>query len=111
SGLVEEGVRQGICSTKYPETVIEMTILYANTAFDDLNMAGLSRKQQERKIAGFIYNMERLLGMEEGSLQDAIMPIFRQNLYNRKHKIRLSIIFSAITDRQSVDAERNMGWI
>ncbi len=75
--LVEEGIGQGICHTRYPESVVEMTILYANTAFDELNMAGLSPEQREKKIAGFIYNMERLMGMAEGSLREAIMEIFR----------------------------------
>lgn len=75
--LVEEGVEQGICHTQYPESVIEMTMLYANTAFDELNMAGISPEQREKKIAGFIYNVERLMGMKEGDLQEAIMEIFR----------------------------------
>ena len=75
--LVEEGVRQGICHTRYPESVVEMTILYANTAFDTLNVTGLSPAQRERKIAGLIYNLERLMGMAEGSLQETIMAIFR----------------------------------
>ena len=75
--LVEEGIGQGICHTRYPESVVEMTILYANTAFDELNIAELSSEQRERKIAGFIYNLERLMGMAEGSLQEAIMAIFR----------------------------------
>lgn len=75
--LVEEGIRQGICHTRYPESVVEMTILYANTAFDELNVSGLSPERRERKIAGFIYNVERLMGMAEGSLQEAIMAIFR----------------------------------
>ena len=75
--LVEEGIEQGICHTQYPESVVEMTMLYANTAFDEINIAGLSPKQRESKIAGFIYNMERLMGMKEGSLQEAIMEIFR----------------------------------
>lgn len=75
--LVKEGIEQGICHTRYPESVVEMTILYANVAFDELNVAGLSPEQREKKIAGFIYNMERLMGMAEGSLQEAIMEIFR----------------------------------
>ena len=75
--LVEEGIEQGICHTRYPESVVEMTILYANVAFDELNVAGLRPEQREKKIAGFIYNMERLMGMAEGSLQEAIMEIFR----------------------------------
>ena len=75
--LVKEGIGQGIFHTQYPESAVEMTVLYANTAFDELNVAGLSPGQQERKIAGFIYNLERLMGMTEGSLQEAIMAIFR----------------------------------
>ena len=74
--LVEEGIEQGICHTKYPESMVEMTILYANTAFDELNIAGLDSEQKEKKIAGFIYNVERLMGMEEGSLQEPLMEIF-----------------------------------
>lgn len=75
--LVEEGIEQGICHTQFPESVVEMTMLYANTAFDELNMDGISPEQREKKIAGFIYNVERLMGMKEGSLQEAIMEIFR----------------------------------
>ena len=75
--LVEEGIEQGICHTQYPESVVEMSMLYANTAFDELNIADLGPEQSQKKIAGFIYNMERLMGMEEGSLQEAIMEIFR----------------------------------
>ena len=74
--LIEEGIRQGIFHTRYPESVVEMTILYANTAFDELNAAGLNPAQRERKIAGFIYNLERLMGMPEGGLQEAILTIF-----------------------------------
>ncbi len=74
--LVEEGVRQGICHTDYPREVVEMTLIYANTAFDELNMEGLSQEKREQKIDGFIYNMERLMGMEEGSLQDTIRKVF-----------------------------------
>ena len=75
--LIEEGTQQGLFHTRYPESVVEMTILYANTAFDELNVTELTRLQRERKIAGFIYNVERLMGMAEGSMQDAIMAIFR----------------------------------
>lgn len=75
--LLEEGIEQGICHTKYPESVVEMTMLYANTAFDELNIEGMSPEQRQKKIAGFIYNVERLMGMEAGSLQEVIMEIFR----------------------------------
>lgn len=83
TGLVEEGIEQGICHTKYPESVIEMTMLYANTAFDELNIVGLSVGEKEKKVAGFIYDVERLLGMKEGSLQEAIMEIFQGSRLGR----------------------------
>lgn len=76
--LLKEGIAQGICRTDYPAEVVEMIMLYANTAFDDINMAGLSQEEKERKTAGFIYNTERLMGMEGGSLREALMQIFRR---------------------------------
>lgn len=77
TGLIEEGIEQGICHTKYPESVVEMTMLYANVAFDELNEDRFSAEQRKKKIIGFIYNVERLLGMEEGSMQEALMKVFR----------------------------------
>lgn len=75
TSLIEEGIAQGICQTDYPAEVAEMTLLYSNTVFDDL--AGYSGDERQRKIAAFIYNLERLLGMEQDSLREAILPIFR----------------------------------
>lgn len=77
--LVEEGIRQGIFYTDYPAEVVEMTMLYANTAFDSIDTADLSPAELEKKIAGFIYNVERLLGTEKGSLQAALMKIFHRS--------------------------------
>lgn len=70
--LIEEGIAQGICHTDYPAEVAEMALLYSNVAFDTLAEHGRERQ----KIAAFIYNLERLLGMEEGSMREAILPIF-----------------------------------
>ena len=77
--LVEEGIRKGICHTDHPAEVVEMTMLYAIVDFDDIDMARLSQEEKTRKIAGFIYNVERLMGMEAGSLQDPIMKIFERS--------------------------------
>lgn len=74
TGLIQEGIAQGICKTRYPAEVAEMTLLYSNIVFDDL--AGHSEEVRYRKITAFIYNLERLLGMEEGSMQAAILAIF-----------------------------------
>lgn len=75
TALIKEGIAQGICRTDYPEEVAEMTFLYVNTAFDDL--VNDSGEDRQRKTAAFIYNLERLLNMEQGSMESAIMPLFR----------------------------------
>ena len=77
TGLIEEGIEQGIFHTDYPAEVVEMTMLYSNMAFDALSE--YSEGERQRKIAAFIYNLERLLGMEQGSLEAAMMPIFENN--------------------------------
>ena len=64
TALIEEGIAQGICRTDYPAKVAEMTLLYSNTIFDVL--AEHSEEERQRKIAAFIYNLERLLEMERG---------------------------------------------
>ncbi len=74
TALIEEGIAQGICQTDHPAEVAEMTLLYSNTAFDDL--VAYSEEERQRKIAAFIYNLERLLGMERERLRETILPIF-----------------------------------
>lgn len=77
TGLVEEGIRQGIFRTEYPAEVVEMAMLYSSIAFDALS--GDDEEKRQRKIKAFICNLERLLGMEPGSMQEAMMPIFENN--------------------------------
>lgn len=77
TALIREGIAQGICRTDYPAEVAEMTLLYSNTAFDTL--AEHSKEERERKINAFIYNLERLLGMEQGSMEAVILPIFERS--------------------------------
>lgn len=75
--LIEDGITQGICQTDYPEEVAEMTFLYSNIVFDDLMQH--SEEEKQRKIAAFIYNLERLLKMEQGSMRETILPLFQGN--------------------------------
>lgn len=76
AALIKEGIADGICQTDYPTEVAEMTLLYSSTVFDDL--AGCRGEERRRKVSAFIYNLERLLGMERDSLQEVVLPIFRQ---------------------------------
>ena len=77
TALIREGIAQGICKTEYPAEVAEMTLLYSNPAFDTLAEHG--NEERERKINAFIYNLERLLGMERGSMEAVILPIFERS--------------------------------
>lgn len=72
TGLIEEGNAQGICRTDYPREAAEMLLMYSNAAFDALAEDG----RDEKKIAAFIYHSERVLGMPEGSMRKALLPIF-----------------------------------
>lgn len=75
--LVKEGIAQGICHTDYPAEVVEMAMLYSSISFDVL--AEDTEEERQRKIMAFIYNLERLLGMEQGSLLEAMLPVFQED--------------------------------
>lgn len=79
STLIKEGIAQGIYQTDYPEEVAEMLFLYANTIFDDL--IEHSKEEKQKKAAAFVFNLERLLKMEQGSMKVVVNSIF-QNTEN-----------------------------
>ncbi len=70
--LVEDGIAQGIFRTDYPREAAEMIMIYAYTAFDGL----AEQTAQQQRIDGFIYNVGRILGAQEGALREAILKIF-----------------------------------
>lgn len=74
AGLIEEGCREGIFHTAYPTEAAEMVIVYSNVAFDEL--AELDAEDRMRKIQAFICHTERIMGAEEGILQEPIIRIF-----------------------------------
>lgn len=76
TSLIEESITQGICQTDYPAEVVEMTLLYYNTMFDDL--MELNEETKRRKLTAFIYNLERLLQMDPGSMQHIIVDFFTE---------------------------------
>ena len=71
--IIEEGIKEGSCSTSYPEEAAEMLLIYSSIVFDDTNE--MSQTEWERKAAGFVFNMERLLGIKQGSISDIIKYI------------------------------------
>lgn len=54
-----------------------MTFLYSYIAFDDF--VEYNEEEKKKKMAAFIYNLERLLNMEQGSMEKIIRPLFGQN--------------------------------
>lgn len=74
SSVLKEAIDAGICSTDYPEEVIDTIMVYSGYTFDDLSE--LTEKERKKKINGFIYNTERLLCVAEGSLRKLILPLF-----------------------------------
>ena len=74
--IAEDGIRQGIMHTDYPAEAVEMIMTYSYTAFD--SMVQYSEEEKQKKVMGFIYNTERLFGMESGALFEAMKPIFEK---------------------------------
>lgn len=75
AGLLEEGNAQGVFHVKYPAQTVEMFIIYSVTVFDDdYDVQG---EGAENRIKAFLYNMEQLLGAEEGSVQKAMLQLFK----------------------------------
>ena len=72
--IICEGIEQGVFSTPYPYECMEMVVTYANTIFDD-DMVQMSNEDRVTRIQAFIFNIERLLDVERGSLM-SVMQMF-----------------------------------
>ena len=71
--IIKDGIKEGSFSTDYPEETAEMLLIYSSVAFDDMNE--VTKEERERKVTGFVYNMERLLGVKAGDLAEIISSI------------------------------------
>lgn len=67
TGIIREGIEQGLFNTPYPYECMEMIVAYTNTVFDDA-MVNLTNAEVARRIQALLFNVERLLGVESGSL-------------------------------------------
>lgn len=72
--IAEDGIKQGILHTDYPEEAVDMIMTYSYIAFDSTKQ--YSPEEEMKKIMGFVYHAERVLGMEPGALLEAMKPIF-----------------------------------
>ena len=74
TGIIREGIEQGLFSTPFPYGCMEMIVAYMNTVFDD-DMVKMTNEERASCIQAFIFNAERLLGAESGSLM-CVMQMF-----------------------------------
>lgn len=75
--IICEGIEQGVFSTPYPYECMEMVVTYANTIFDD-DMVQMTNEERVTRIQAFIFNVERLLDVERGSLM-SVIQMFSSN--------------------------------
>lgn len=77
TGMIEEGIEMGLFQTPFPYECMEMVVVYANTIFDS-DMIVLSDEERKKHMQAFIYNIGRMLMMEEEGLS------YLMQIFNRK---------------------------
>ena len=70
AGIIRDGIKEGSFSTDYPNEAAEMLLVYSSVVFDDMNE--ITEAEREKKVAGFVFNMEKLLGVKSGGLTEII---------------------------------------
>jgi len=72
--IIREGIEEGLFNTPFPYECMEMVVTYANTVFDE-DMGPMTNEERATRIEAFIYNVERMLGAERGSMM-SVMQMF-----------------------------------
>ncbi|MFL1675886.1 TetR/AcrR family transcriptional regulator [Paenibacillus dendritiformis] len=72
--IIREGIEQGMFNTPFPYECMEMIVTYANTVFDD-DMVQMTNEERASRMQAFVFNAERLLGAQSGSLMH-VMQMF-----------------------------------
>ena len=66
-GIIREGIEDNLFQTPYPYECVEMLVVYASTVFDG-DMLDISQQEYASRAQALIFNVERLLGVESGTL-------------------------------------------
>lgn len=74
--IIREGIEQGLFNTPFPYECMEMVVIYANTVFD--HEFELTQEELATRMHAFIFHIERMLGVEQGSLMHT-MRMFDNN--------------------------------
>ena len=72
--ILNDGMKQGLFETPFPLECMEMVVSYLDIALDD-DVFELTEEQRSYKIKAFIFNLERLLGVENGQF-DFVRQMF-----------------------------------
>ena len=67
TSIIQDGIEEGLFNTPFPYECTEMIVAYTNTVFDS-DAVSLAEEEQISRFQALVFNMERLLGAEEGSL-------------------------------------------
>lgn len=73
--LIREGIQQGLFRTPFPYECMEMVVAYANTIFDE-DMVEMNEEERATRVQALVFNLERLLGADSGSLANFVMRMF-----------------------------------
>lgn len=76
--IIHEGIEQGLFNTPFPYECMEMVVIYLNTVFDD-DMVQLTDEERLSRVQAFVFNLERLLGTESGSLMYVLQMFGGEN--------------------------------
>lgn len=71
SGIIREGIEDNLFHTPYPYECVEMLVVYASTVFDG-DMLDINQQEYASRAQALIFNVERLLGVESGTLSFAL---------------------------------------
>jgi AcrR family transcriptional regulator len=74
TGIILEGIDKGEFNTPYPYECMEMLVIYLNTLLDQ-DMIELNETDRKKRMEAFFFHVERLLGVEQGSLK-SILQLF-----------------------------------
>lgn len=67
AGIIREGIEDNLFHTPYPYECVEMLVVYASTVFDG-DMLDINQQEYASRAQALIFNVERLLGVESGTL-------------------------------------------
>ncbi|MTK10129.1 MAG: TetR/AcrR family transcriptional regulator [Hungatella sp.] len=70
AGIIREGIEDNLFHTPYPYECVEMLVVYASTVFDG-DMLDINQQEYASRAQALIFNVERLLGVESGTLSFA----------------------------------------